>query len=84
MSAGLRQPSNRRTQKPKSVPASTVSTLHFHPLQIVPDSAGVDGTHFSNRPTKANFHASAFKKPPQNTFLYGLLLKFHQFFAAHF
>jgi hypothetical protein len=41
-------------------------------------------TMFSNRPTKANFHASASKKPAQHACIYRLFLKFHPFFAAHF
>ncbi len=41
-------------------------------------------TMFSNRPTKANFHASASKKPAQHACIYRLFSKFHPFFAAHF
>jgi hypothetical protein len=35
--------------------------LNFHILQIVPDSAGLHETHFSNRPTTAVFDASNLK-----------------------
>src|SRR5258705_279087 len=41
-------------------------------------------TMFSNRPTKANFHASASKKPAQHACIYRLFSKFHPFFQAHF
>src|SRR5258705_12209665 len=51
----------------------------FHLLQIVPDSAGVDGTHFSNRPKKANFTPWPSKKTSQTPVFTGFSRSFIHF-----